>query len=160
MAEPSAPIASKAESGKETEERRRNYNRLVRLAKLKTILLEKLDFKVAADIYCADKSLLRRELSVETDLLSYEGSDGQIVANIKWSIVIKLKKKNIAKSAVSYIIMYDGAVECQEEIVKLFIDHVGKTATYAYFRALYAHLDWSANIGSPPLPVLQFQPRI
>jgi hypothetical protein len=27
-------------------------------------------------------------------------------------------------------------------------------------RALYAQLDWSANLGSSPLPVLQLQPKI
>jgi hypothetical protein len=45
-----------------------------------------------------------------------------------------------------------------EDIIKMFIDHVGKTATYAYFRALFAQLDWSANLRSPPLPVLSFLP--
>jgi hypothetical protein len=29
-----------------------------------------------------------------------------------------------------------------------------------YFRALYAHLDWSASLGSPPLPVIQLQPKL
>jgi hypothetical protein len=28
------------------------------------------------------------------------------------------------------------------------------------FRALYAHLDWSASLGSPPLPVIQLQPKL
>ncbi len=32
---------------------------------------------------------------------------------------------------------------------------------YSYYRlALYAHLDWSANLGSPPLPILHLNPKV
>ena len=48
-----------------------------------------------------------------------------------------------------------GVKECSDEVVELFLEHVGRVATYAYFRALYANLDWSATLNSQPRPVLQ-----
>jgi hypothetical protein len=144
----------------DADQRRQTYNRVVRLAKLTSILLEKIDFKISPEAYGLQKSLLKRELNVTTDLMSYDSNDGVCIASIQWSIVMKFRKKNVAKCAAHYIIMYEGITGCPEDIVKIFIDHVGKTATYAYFRALYAHLDWSANLGSAPLPVVQFQPKI
>jgi hypothetical protein len=74
--------------------------------------------------------------------------------------MMKFKKKNVVKCVASYLILYDGIMGCSEETVKVFIDNVAKTATYAYFRGLYAHLDWSANLGSAPLPIVQFQPKV
>jgi hypothetical protein len=138
--------------------RRQTYNRLVRRAKLNSILLEKIDFKIAPEAYGLEKKLLKRELNVTTDLMSYD--EGMCIASIQWTINMKFRKKSMAKCAANYIIMYDDIKDFPEETVKIFIDHVGKTATYAYFRALYAHLDWSANLGSAPLPVVQFQPKL
>jgi hypothetical protein len=85
---------------------------------------------------------------------------GDCVANIVWTIEIKQKRKRVVKCVASYIVLYGGIKDCPEDMVQMFVDHVGKTATYAYFRALYAHLDWSANLRSPPLPVLHIQPNV
>lgn len=161
MGEPEAAAELPAkQSGETVEKRRAAYNRLVRLARLASILLEKIDFKIAPEAYGLDKSLLKRELNVTTDLMSYDSDDGTCIANIQWSIAMKFKKKKVVKCTASYIIMYKGMTNSPEEIVRVFIDHVAKTATYAYFRALYAHLDWSGNLGSAPLPVVQFQPKL
>jgi hypothetical protein len=73
---------------------------------------------------------------------------------------MKFKTKTVVKCNASYIVSYDGVKECTEEVVGLFIEHVAKVATYAYFRALYAQLDWAATPNSQPLPVLQLQPKI
>lgn len=82
------------------------------------------------------------------------------MANILWEVVFKYKNKNVVKCTASYIVSYDGAKDYSQETIALFLENVGKVATYAYFRALYAHLDWSANLGSQPLPVLQLQPKV
>ena len=148
-----APMLDEAVS-----ERIRQYNKATRLAKLSSILLEKLDFKTSPAALQVDASDLKRELNVQTEILGYDLPEGDCVATIAWTIVLRHKRKKVASCNVTYIVVYREIKNFSEDIIKMFIDHVGKTATYAYFRALYAHLDWSANLGSPPLPVMSFLP--
>jgi hypothetical protein len=150
---PAAPVLDEAVS-----ERIRQYNKATRLAKLSSILLEKVDFRISPDALRVDQSDVRRELNVETEILNYDSADGDCVANITWTITVRYKRKKVATCKATYIVLYYDIKDFSEDIVQLFIDHVGKTATYAYFRALYAHLDWSANLRSPPLPVMSFNP--
>jgi hypothetical protein len=142
------------------ENKRANYNRLVRTAKLASIILENVSFKILPEALGVNKSLLKRNLGVSTKVMSPGLSDGTCVANITWTVQYKFKSRSIVKCTVSYIISYDGIENCSEETVGIFVENVGKVATYAYLRALYAHLDWSANLGSPPLPIVQFLPKL
>jgi hypothetical protein len=144
----------------EIQKKRADYNRLVRTARLANLLLEKVDFKILPDALGIKQSLLTRSLTPTIKVMSYGISDGTCVANVIWEVTFKYKSKNVVRCAASYIISYDGITDCSEETVGVFLEHVGKVATYAYFRALYAHLDWSANLGSQPLPVLQLQPKL
>jgi hypothetical protein len=146
--------------GHAVENRRANYNRLVRTARLASIVLENVNFKILPEALGVNKSLLKREINVSTKVMSSGLIDGTCVANIVWTIQYKFQKRSIVKCSASYIISYDGIENCSEEIVGVFIENVGKVATYAYLRALYAQLDWSATLGSPPLPIVQFQPKI
>ncbi len=148
-----APVLDEAVS-----ERIRQYNKAARLAQLSSILLEKVDFRISPAALRSDPSDIKRELSAETEIINYEADVGNCIAAIRWSIVLKYKRKNVASCKSSYIVVYREVKGFSEDIIKMFIDHVGKTATYAYFRALYAHLDWSANLRSPPLPVMSFLP--
>jgi len=136
------------------------YNKVVRLAKLSSLLLEKIDFKILPEALTAKSSELKRDLNVKTKVMGYDSESGDCVASIVWSVEIKKKRKRVVKCGAGYIVVYQEIKDCPEDMVQMFIDHVGKTATYAYFRALYAHLDWSANLRSPPLPVLHIQPSV
>jgi hypothetical protein len=146
--------------GETVEKRRADYNRLVRTARLGSIILEKVDFKVASEALGVSKALLKRTLDVKSTIMSSESEDGSCIANIVWSVQYKFKSRAIVKCTASYVISYDGVLECSEDTVKVFVENVAKVATYAYFRALYAHLDWSATVGSPPLPIIQLQPKL
>ena len=146
--------------GQAVENRRANYNRLVRTTRLASIVLENVNFKILPEALGVNKALLKREINVSTKVMSSGLTDGTCVANIVWTIQYKFQKRSIVKCSASYIISYDGIENCSEEIVGVFIENVGKVATYAYLRALYAQLDWSATLGSPPLPIVQFQPKI
>ena len=144
----------------EVQKKRAEYNRLVRTAKLNNLLLEKVDFKILPDALGIKQSLLTRSLSPTTKVMSYGLTDGTCVANVLWEVTFKYKTKNVVRCSASYIVSYDGIKDCSEDAVGIFLENVGKVATYAYFRALYAHLDWSASLGSQPLPVLQLQPKL
>jgi hypothetical protein len=163
MAEPakleaSAPVVPMLDEA--VNEKIKQYNKAVRLAKLSSILLEKINFQISPDALRGKQSEYQRELNVKTEILHYDAASGDCIANISWTITMKFKRKRVAKCVANYVVIYSEIKECPEDTVQMFIDHVGKTATYAYFRALYAHLDWSANLGSPPLPVVHFNPTI
>jgi hypothetical protein len=147
-------------TGQDVENRRANYNRLVRTTRLRTIITEKVDFKVAPEALGGNKAALKRDLNVKTELLASGIEDGICVGQIVWTVQMKLQRKAVVKCTASYLITYEGIENCSEETVTIFVENVGKVATYAYFRALYAHLDWSANLGSQPLPIVQFQPKL
>ncbi len=137
LAPATAPVLDEAVSAKI-----RQYNKATRLAKLSSILLEKVDFQTSPEALRADQSDLKRELNVETQILDYDAPAGSCVAMISWSITLRHKRKRVASCKANYIVVYYEVKDFAEDIIKMFIDHVGKTATYAYFRALYAHLDW------------------
>lgn len=147
-------------AGEVVENRRANYNRLVREARLANLLLEELNFKIHAEALGVNKALLNRTLTPKTKIMSSGISDGTCVANIVWEVIFRFKRRPVMKCTASYIISYEGVKDCSEETVAIFVEHVGKVATYAYFRALYAQLDWSASMGFEPLPILQLQPKI
>lgn len=158
---PRPNIAPPSEVSAELAQKRRaDYNRLVRQARLANLLLEKVDFKILPEVLGLKESLLSRNISPSTKMISSGVEDGTCVASVTWEVTFKHKSRNMMKCTASYIISYDGIKDCSEETVSTFVDNVGRTATYAYFRALYAHLDWSATLGSHPLPVLQLQPKV
>jgi hypothetical protein len=157
---PLPPTPPSSPEGEAVQRRRADYNRLVRTARLGGLLLEKVDFRMVPDILSIKGSLLTRSITPTTTVMSSGVEDGTCVANVIWEVAFRYKAKSLVKCKASYIISYDGIENVSDETVGIFIENVGKTATYAYFRALYAHLDWSANIGSQPLPVLQLQPKL
>lgn len=152
--------AAEARSLKEIYEARKDdYNKLVTNARLRALILENVDFKITPEALSAEKSVLKRQLVPKTKIMSLGLDDGTCMANVIWEVTFKLKNKNVVRCSASYIISYDGVQECSADGVTVFLENVGKVATYAYFRALYSQLDWSATLGSDPLPVIQFLPN-
>lgn len=141
------------------QQRQSDYNNLARNARLLALLLEKVEFKIAPEALSADKSELKRHFSPKTKIMSTGLDDGVCMANITWEVGFKLKNKNVVKCVASYIISYAGVRDCSSDAVTIFLENVGKVATYAYFRSLYSQLDWAATLGSDPLPVIQFLPN-
>jgi hypothetical protein len=141
------------------EARRADYNKLVAGTRLLALILEKVDFKIQPNALNAAKTDLKRRLFPKTKIMSTGLDDGICMANVIWEVDIKIKNKNVVKCNASYIISYQGVQDCSAEGVTVFLENVGKVATYAYFRALYSQLDWGAGLGSEPLPVIQFLPN-
>ncbi|HZP18763.1 MAG TPA: hypothetical protein VFB16_01020 [Bauldia sp.] len=140
--------------------KRASYNRLVRQARLLSLILEKVDFKMAAESLGVSRSLLTRDITGKKKILSSGATDGTCIANMSWNISIKYKRKILSGCTAIYLVAYDGMQDCAEDTIEMFLENVAKAATYPYFRALYAHLDWAANPQSAPLPILKFQPNV
>jgi hypothetical protein len=140
------------------EERRNIYNRTVRQAELKAIMLSNLSFKVNRSVL----SDARPKAFYGTgDIVgfSFDKDRRACAARVLWKVELKVERKQFVKCAAQYDAIYNG-FECGPDIARLFIENVARSATYSYFRALYASLDWGADIGSPPLPVIKFQPKV
>jgi hypothetical protein len=157
------PTASKAVVDPEQEnagERRAKYNKLVRTAQLRSIVLGEVQFKIEPTVLAPEnRAQLKRELTGRATILHSGTEDGTCIANITWLVDSKLNKRRVVRCKASYMIAYDGMQGCSEDLVVLFIENVGKTATYAYLRGVYSNLDWAANLGTPPLPMLQALPK-
>lgn len=152
--------ASQLEPPEVRQKRRVDYNRLVRIAKLTSIFLEKNDFSVRSEAVGLSKSLLKRELIANAVVLASGSSDGICVAKIEWAVKYAYQKRVIVKCTTSYIVSFDGMKDFSEEVIGIFVETNAKAVTYSYFRALFAHLDWSANLGSAPLPIVQLQAKV
>lgn len=141
------------------EERRRLYNETVRKANLVNIFLSKVDFHV-------DREMLSKpprpglNYGSEIDSFQYDEETGGFLVSVKWRVDMKSSRKSVAKCVAVYDILYDGLVTSNEEVLKIFADSVATSATYSYFRAFFATLDCSAQLGLPPLPVLKLFPKV
>jgi hypothetical protein len=140
------------------EKRRANYNRAVRTSRLVNILLSGVDFKVNRTV--GDPSGGRASYGGEIKKFFFDPEEGVILCNVEWTVEIKVGRKRFLKCAAVYDVIYDRFKDIDEEIARIFAENVARPACYAYFRALFAQLDWSADIGSPPLPMVKFQPKV
>jgi hypothetical protein len=158
------PAVARPEPSVETPEvrqqRRNDYNRLVRTARLTSMLLENVDFKTKPESVGTNKSLLSRDLGANAKVLSSGSEDGTCVANIEWTVKYSFKSRAVVRCSASYIVSYEGMKGFSDEVIGIFVDTNSKSITYSYFRALYAHIDWSANLGSAPLPIVQLQAKV
>ncbi|WP_125901158.1 hypothetical protein [Methylobacterium indicum] len=144
------------------EERRIKYNKAVRLARLSTIVLSELSFKVdrTVDIGSSTKDDTSASYSGKAGEFDFDPDTGDLSIRISWILKIKIKKKTIMSCSASYDVLYNGLEGVDQDIAVLFAENVARPATYAYFRALYASLDWSAGMASPPLPIISFHPKV
>lgn len=141
------------------QERRQSYNRAVREARLVKIVLSAVKFGVKRSVPFSEASV--RKLSYGGEVVEFAVvKKNALGASIKWSVNIKSGRKQVATCMATYNIVYDNFSSLDDETARLFAENVAQPATYAYFRALYANLDWSAELRSPPLPVIKFHPKI
>jgi hypothetical protein len=160
--EPSKDLAA-ADASPNPEERRRKYNKAVRQANLVTILLSKIDFKVNRRIAPDEKAsrpVGKPSFGGRLADYQYDEETKACLASVAWTVEIKAGRQTYAKCVAQYDVIYDGFTEVDEDIIQLFAENVARPATYSYFRALFASLDWSSGLRLPPLPVMKFHPKV
>lgn len=142
------------------EQIRESYNRAVREARLVTINLVDVNFSVSPQAYGGNDTDPRRGFGSEIKDFQYDTDEHYVFACIRWNLDLKVGNKKVVKCHADYNVIYDGFSIDDTETVRRFIKFVATPATYAYFRAFYAQLDWSAGLNSPPLPVLKIMPDV
>jgi hypothetical protein len=142
------------------EEKRRQYNRAVREARLVTILLSSFSFKVDRAMMQPPMSDWKPSFDGELEMFDFDKATNTLASRVLWNVEIKIKRKNYVKCAAQYDVVYDGFSSLNNEIARLIAENLARPATYAYFRALFASVDWAADIGVPPLPIMKFHPKV
>jgi len=143
------------------KERLDAYNRTVNDAELLTISLRSVDFKVDRKMEVPDEDSRKFGFGGKVVEFAREEALGACFVGIEWSVSIKHGKKTYVSCKAYYDAVYDEIPsDVDDEIIKAFAENFVKPATYAYFRALFANLDWSAQLGTPPLPILKFMPNL
>lgn len=141
-------------------ERRQRYNRAVREARLVTILLSSLKFDVVRNAGRPKDEDLKPSYAGQVVNSSLDSDLGALAVTVRWTVNIKAGRRKFSSCAAEYDVIYDKFSSLDDEIALIFAENVAQPATYAYFRGLYASLDWSAGLRSPPLPVIKFHPKI
>jgi len=155
-------IADEPSSGptSDPEERRRHYNRAVREARLVTILLSSFSFNVDRELEQPPMSEWKPSFDGELEMFDFNRATKTLASRVSWNVEIKIKRKKYVKCEAQYDVVYDGFSDLSDEIAVLISENLARPATYAYFRALFASVDWAANIGVPPLPIIKFHPKV
>jgi hypothetical protein len=78
--------------------------------------------------------------------------------NVSVSVLERFLEAVLSASA-TYLVSYRVEGECNQAACELFVERVGKIATYPYFRSLVSSLTSQAGLVMRPLPVLSFAPR-
>jgi hypothetical protein len=131
------------------------YNAVAKVAELAAINLVKVKSNFATGIGSKEKT----NLSFGRKVLSCGFDSEQSAAHAVFQYFVKGTKsgKSIFSISADYAVIYLVEGEVVPDAAKAFANNVGVFAAYAYFRALAAHLAWSANLELPPLPTIATQ---
>jgi hypothetical protein len=146
----------------DAQQRRIKYNQAVRKARLVTLLLSSVNFNVNREVLDPDDedADVKPIYGGRVKEVAFNATEGNLLCTVEWTVDFKYKRKRLVKCAAEYEVAYGGLVGFEESTVMLLAENVARPASYAYFRALFANLDWSAELRSPPLPMITFQPKI
>ena len=131
----------------------RAYNHVVGNAQLVTIQLRKHNFDVDADFYDPQ---VERKLSFNKECLActFDPESNSIAGSFRFSILGKLGRKSVLKSAADYLVIYQFADVVAEDAATAFCQRIGLYAAYPYYRALVSSLSAAANLDLPTLPMI------
>lgn len=131
------------------------FNQVARIAELATINLLKVKSDFGLDPRIDDKT----KLSFGRKVLSCGYDADQFAAHAVFQYFVKGKRsgKSVFLISADYAVLYFCEGDVVPNAAMAFAHNVGVFAAYPYFRALAAHLAWSANLELPPLPTIATQ---
>ena len=135
------------------------YNSLVSRAHLRTIRMTTSKFEMKPEALDLDPDAWRNNVS--TGLLEsfLETESGSLYGVFSFEVLCRQGRKRVLSVNATYLVSYKIDGECDQAACELFVERVGKIATYPYFRTLVASLTSQAGLIMRPLPVLSFAPR-
>lgn len=153
-------VTTREEKKAENERRLKVYNRIVADANLAKLVLTKVDYQVNHDVAATIDREPALNFKGELEEFDHNKEIGAIMAGVKWTADIRCGRKKYVHFVAKYVVIYDGFSTDETALLERFADNVARPATYSYFRALFANLDWASDIRATPLPVVKFFPKI
>jgi hypothetical protein len=135
------------------------YNNLVARAHLRSIRMTTSKFDMKPEALELDPDAWQNNVSAGLIESFLEQESGSLYGVFGFEVVCRQARKKVLSINATYLISYTILGECEEGACELFIERVGKIATYPYFRSLVASLTSQAGLVMRPLPVLSFAPR-
>lgn len=135
------------------------YNNLVARAHLRSIRMTSSKFDMKPEALELDPDAWQNNVSAGLLESFFEPESGTLYGVFGFEVVCKHARKKVLSINATYLISYLILGECEQTACELFVERVGKIATYPYFRSLVASLTSQAGLVMRPLPVLSFTPR-
>lgn len=135
------------------------YNSIVARAHLRTIRLTASRFEMKPEALDLDPDAWRNNVTAGVLESFLEPESGSLYGVFGFEVVCRQGRKRVLSTNATYLVSYKIQGECDQAACELFVERVGKLATYPYFRGLVASLTSQAGLVMRPLPVLSFAPR-
>ncbi len=135
------------------------YNSLVARANLRSIRMTVSKFEMKPEALDLDPDAWQNNVTAGLLESFLESESGSLYGVLGFEVVCRQARRKVLSINATYLISYRIDGECDQPACELFVERVGKIATYPYFRALVASLTSQAGLIMRPLPVLSFAPR-
>jgi len=135
------------------------YNSIVARAHLRNIRLTASRFEIKPEALDLDPDAWRNNVSASVLESFLEPESGSLYGVFLFEVICRQGRKRVLTTNATYLASYRIHGECDQAACELFVERVGKLATYPYFRGLVASLTSQAGLMMRPLPVLSFAPR-
>lgn len=135
------------------------YNSIVARAHLRSIRMTTSHFDMKPEALDLDPDAWRHNVVAGVLDSFLESENGALYGVFSFDVVCRHGRKRVLSVSATYLASYRIQGECDGGACELFIERVGKVATYPYFRSLVASLTAQAGLMMQPLPVLSFAPR-
>ncbi|WP_458732945.1 hypothetical protein [Sphingobium xenophagum] len=135
------------------------YNNLVARAHLRTIRLTASKFELKPEALGLDPDGWRNGISAALAHSFYEPESGSLYGIFSFDVICRQGRKRVLSINASYLTNYRVEGDCDGDACELFLERVGKIATYPYFRTHVATLTSQAGLLMQPLPIMGVAPR-
>jgi len=149
-----------------------DFNNVVKSARLARIFMTSSTFVSEPGYFDNEGSgSFEHNLDHNLTVIENDSEEGRIAAIFKWKIFVTdrvakdagehIKGESCGKAdpvlsiEASYVIAYEQIEGGSEDAMKLFMEKVGRMATYPYFRSHVSHINGEAEANLPLLPILR-----
>lgn len=154
MATPEEEMTGAAAAAPSKEDRIRLYDDVVEKAELGNIVLMSVNFDVSTD-YDPRSEKNRLLYDIDQEGTDFDEENGRAMVQIASSLTVKNGRKSVINCKTRHLVYYRGLSGCNPGAVDRFVSRVGRFTVYPYFRAIVSQMDWNAQLGLPPLPILK-----
>lgn len=136
------------------------FQEISRKADLNQILLLESHFKCNHAAYFQSREDGNLGFNYGSDLKAsdYNAEDGNAFVVFEWEVEATTERDDEIDRPVQiksiYMMQYQLPEKCDEGIAYLFLHHVGRVASYPYFRNQVSQKSWESNLDLPILPVI------